>query len=83
MRLLDLVLPFEEVSDDKKILLIEGLIDAENIHTNSHPIMNRLEQLHPVQRKNALEKLIERLISKQLFETVLLTTLDSEAALVG
>lgn len=83
VRLLDLVLPFPQVSDDKKIQLIEGLIDADTLQSNSHLILDRLELLHPVQRKTALEKLIDRLISQQLFEAVLLETLDREAILVG
>ena len=83
MSLLDLVLPIPDVSDDIKVRLIEGLIDVANLEVNPHAVLERLDQLDPIQRRNALEKLIQTLISKQLFDTVLSTAIEGEALLVS
>lgn len=83
MSLLDLVLPIPDVSDDIKVRLIEGLIDVANLEVNPHAVLERLDQLDPIQRRNALEKLIQTLISKQLFDTVLSSAIEGEALLVG
>lgn len=83
VRILDLILPLSQVKSSVKFNFVARLLASQNVHEHVTWVLSKIDELDTNERKLALEKLIERLISSGSYDSVLSQCGNTQIELVN